>query len=189
LLRKSSDLSAHIRRPIVRCQGMSAACQDCITIDVLEYYSFRLPAGFPFLTPDQFEFQRFGDSFDHALPVSGSAPRIGGEYLPPIRAITNFQRSLPASCDSKRPEINKPHHKQSQPTISLFGADRRLALPHVGEVTFERSLTQNGLNGAQGCCDHLIRFCPRQAKWRCKAQNVALRHGARDHFALLQQRG
>jgi len=36
-------------------------------IDVLEYCSSCLPASFPFLTPDQFGFQRFKECFDHGF--------------------------------------------------------------------------------------------------------------------------
>lgn len=49
--------------------------------------------------------------------------------IPPYRRCRKTGRSG---------ETNKPQRKQSQPTISLFGAARLLALPHVGWITFKR---------------------------------------------------
>jgi len=40
------------------------------SIDILEYSAFCLPAGFPFLTPDQLGLQRFEECFDHGIVVA-----------------------------------------------------------------------------------------------------------------------
>jgi hypothetical protein len=39
-------------------------------IDVLEYCSFCLSVGLPFLPPDQFSFQGFEEGFDHQIVIA-----------------------------------------------------------------------------------------------------------------------
>ena len=39
-------------------------------IDVLEYCSFCLPAGFPLLTPNQFNLQRFEERLNHGIVIT-----------------------------------------------------------------------------------------------------------------------